>query len=317
MHPTLEAHLDHAVDELTAFLAHPAREAPDQRELVFQRLDQFCRLAADVEAAHAGDLDELRSAQQRFRDATQAVFGQSTMVARARAWPRGYPGDFETLEAVYARAEPSPGLGGHLDAYFQHQSLAVAVRSRMRTLTALLARRGAEEGDRGRWLNLACGSARELLHVPAAPGRQIICVDQDPAALACGAALLAGTGHRIAWQARNALRYVSAPATRRRHGELTTVYSAGLFDYLGDDALVELLAGLHGALAAGGLLVAAFKDARRYRPQGYHWLARWHFFLQRTEPQFRALLDRAGLPAERTELVRDDSGVILFFLVRR
>ncbi len=320
MHPDLQARLDAVAAELTAFLTAPERAAADQAELVCERIDQACRLLAEVEARHQGGLEDLRAAQQRFRDATQPALEPSWMMARARAWPQGYPGDYLMLERTYARAARSPGVGAHLDAAFQRQTLAVAVRSRLATLAAILRRRGEEEasaGVAGRWLNLACGSARELLDVPAAAGRAIACVDQDPDALAYAGDLLAGRGHQVEWQARNALRYVSAEATRRRHGPLTTIYSAGLFDYLPDEPLAALLAGLYGALAEGGLLVAAFKDAERYATSPYHWMARWHFFHQRTEPQFRAVLAQAGIPAARLELRRDASGVILFFLARR
>jgi len=309
--------LELAARELSTFLSDPTRAAPDQAEVVAERLDQFCRVAAGLEAEHRGEPAALRLLQERFRQATAPAFQGSWLMSRARTWPQGYPGDYLTLEAVYQRAVNSEGQGAHLDAFFQRQTLAVAVRSRLRTLAALLRRRAAEEGDGARWLNLACGSARELLEIPAQGGRTLFCVDQDEAALAYGEALLAQTGHQITWQDRNALRFISADATRRRYGALTTIYSAGLFDYLDDRALGDLLRGLYEALAPGGLLIAAFKDAERYEAQPYHWLVRWHYFHQRTEGQFREILAQAGIPADRLELTRDETGVILFFQARR
>jgi len=322
MHPDLQARLDLAAAELNAFLCDPARAPADQAEVVHERIDHYCRVAAGLEHDYRGPLDGLRVAQQRGRDLTAPAFSRSWLASRAREWPRGYPGDYLLLEAAYARAIRSEGIGAHIDAYFHRQTLAVAVRSRLRGLSALLRRRAKEEveaeaGPGARWLNLACGSARELLDVPVAPGREIVGIDQDAEALEYARDLLAPAGHVVRWETRNAFRFSSAEATRRRYGLFTTIYSAGLFDYLDDEPLTALLAGLYGALAPGGQLIAAFKDAERYLHHPYHWVVRWHQFFQRTEPRFRELLARAGIPSDRLELVRDESGVILFFLARR
>ena len=45
------------------------------------------------------------------------------------------------------------------------------------------------------------------------------------------------------------------------------IYSVGYFDYLPDDFLAKLLHSLHQLLNPGGKLIAAFKDASRYRSQ--------------------------------------------------
>lgn len=49
----------------------------------------------------------------------------------------------------------------------------------------------------------------------------------------------------------------------------------------------------------------------------YHWLCRWHFFLQRPESEFRAAFAAAGIPSEAISAERDETGVLLFFTVRR
>lgn len=310
--------LEHETEELIRFLEAPERAAPGQEEVIEARLDHFGAVADAVERDLAGDPASIRAAQDRFRAATDPVFQRSWFMRRARTWPEGYPGDYLTLEGVY-RAEPrSEGVGAHLDRYFLSRTLAVAVRARLRKLSEILARLAAEERGPALWLNLGCGPCRELLPVPASPERRILCVDQDARALAYARDLLSreAPGHRAEMLDQNALRFSNAARNRERHGAFQVIYSAGLFDYLETETLVRLLSGLVGSLAPGGALVATFKDAERYRTHDYHWIARWHFFLQRTEEEFRAILGRAGADPERCTVERDESGVILFFVAR-
>ena len=74
---------------------------------------------------------------------------------------------------------------------------------------------------------------------------------------------------------------------------------------------------LYQSLAPNGLLIAPLKDRCRYETFDYHWGARWSFFLQRDESDFRAIFAEAGIPHDAIAVERDDSGVILFFTVRK
>lgn len=237
---------------------------------------------------------------------------------RARTWPEGYPGDYLTLEAIYANQPQSEGIGRLLDRYFLSRTLAVAVRSRLRMLQRLLSERAADESD-AHWLNLAAGSCRELLSVqPAAQPRRILCIDYDANALEYAERLLAAhAGDTITFKVENAFRMANAKRNIEQYGKFTTIYSAGLFDYVKSNPLARLIAGLYGSLAKGGVLIAPFKDAARYETFDYHWLVKWHFFLQRSEDDIRQLFADAGVPAERVTAMRDDSGVVLFFIATK
>ncbi len=49
----------------------------------------------------------------------------------------------------------------------------------------------------------------------------------------------------------------------------------------------------------------------------YHWLVRWNFFFQREEPEFRAIFAAGGVHDNSISVERDDSGVLLFFTIRK
>jgi LSD1 subclass zinc finger protein len=189
----------------------------------------------------------------------------------------------------------------------------------MRTLARLLERRAAIESGEGTWLNLGCGSCRELLSLPDdSVARTIRCVDTDREALAFAQRLLAGKRiGTLDFLAENALRFCRAERNVGRFGPFSTIYSAGLFDYLSSDALSKLIGALWQSLRKEGLLIAPFKDAQRYDTFDYHWLSKWHFFFQREEGQYRQILANAGIPESAVRVQRDDSGLILFFLIAK
>lgn len=304
-------------DEIADFLAVFRRRHDDDGlyEVLETRLDYVKAVIREIETQPRVDAEHLAYVRDWFRQQTDAVLSQSRLMQRARTWPEGYPGDYLTLEAVYSNRPHGDGIGKVLDRYFLSRTLAVAVRSRLRTLCQLLAERSAAETAGARWLNLAAGSCRELLSIPpVAKPRRILCIDYDANALEYAKQLV--TPHledTLTFKTDNAFRMANAARNIERYGEFTTIYSAGLFDYVKSGQLARLLAGLYGSLAKGGVLIAPFKDATRYDTFDYHWLVKWDFFLQRTEADIRAIFADAGVPRERLSVTRDDSGVILFF----
>lgn len=309
-------------DEVADFLAvlQGDHDEDNLYQIIETRLGFLKSVTRNVEAQFRSDNARLAYLRNWFRQQTDAVFSKSNLMHRARAWPEGYPGDYLTLEAIYANQPQGEGVSGLLDRYFLSRTLAVAVRSRLRTLCRLLSERSTAEPAGARWLNLAAGSCRELLYTPPAliAQRQILCIDYDTKALDYAKRLLAErTGDAITFRTDNAFRMANAKRNVERHGKFTTIYSAGLFDYVKSEPLTRLVAGLYGSLAEDGVLIAPFKDATRYETFDYHWLVNWHFFLQRSEDDIHRVFSEAGVPRERIAVTRDPSGVILFFVATK
>jgi hypothetical protein len=80
---------------------------------------------------------------------------------------------------------------------------------------------------------------------------------------------------------------------------------------------MNLFRSLYALLKPGGKLVASFKDASRYRYQEYHWIFDWDGFLQRTEKDFRSILSGAGMHDSLVYETREESGVIVFYIVTK
>jgi hypothetical protein len=302
--------------ELLAFLRNLDPQGPYAYEVIETRLGYFKTITQAVDKELKDDIQELRNLQQWFRQESDVVFLQSSLMKRARTWPEGYPGDYLTLEAVYANTPmPEPGVGALLDRYFLSRTLAVAVRSRLRKLADLLNQRAESEEEPATWLNLACGPCRELLSVAGRESRTVWCIDRDQKALNYAQNLLreAGrAGDKVEFIKEDVFQLANARNNIARFGKPTTIYSAGLFDYVKTEHLIKLIGQFYDSLAMGGVLIAPFKDRRRYDTFDYHWLVKWDFFLQRSEEELCELMTAAGIPVEKLTVERDDSGAVLF-----
>lgn len=314
----LPALLRREVSDLLAFLAHPKRNEPEQYEVIKTRLDclRFVTQIVERECANAADL---RGWQEWFRTETDSYFSLSNTCKRARVWPEGFPGDFRTLEGIYANAPIGEGLAAHLDRYSISSTLAIAIRSRLRKLGELLQERASSETTSANWLNLACGSCRELLSASSPQAERITVhyVDTDPNALAYAKTLLSEKNIQANFITESAFRFINAERNRKRFGDFSLIYSAGLFDYIPSDRLVKLLKALYESLQPGGVLITPFKEMRYYETFDYHWFSNWHHFLQRSEDDFRSIFKEAGMADDAISMERDESGVILFFTVRK
>ena len=286
-------------------------------------------------AAAETSIEITRELQKEFRERTSELVKESNIVTHARKWPQGYAGDYRILEDIYTYwqrkdMDPDNTPTDFWTDHVQSSTLARAVRCRMRRLRELLTNRvESEAGLEGNWLNVACGPCRELLDVPARKKTtaKIYCLDQDHESLTYAEHLLLGRSSdggaecpnvgTIDFVQGNALRLVDPKITNDLYGPLTTIYSAGLFDYLATTSVTKLIHGLYDALAPGGLLIMPFKDKDRYDTFDYHWLMEWHFFLQRSQADVAQIIRNAGIPDDMWTVERDESGVILFFLAHK
>ncbi len=262
----------------------------------------------------------IKKAQVYFREKTNPILSKSPGINRTRTWPQGQQGDFMTLEMAYKNRPTSDGIGYYLDKYLLSSDLGVGARERLEKMRELLkeelkSRRGPSV------LNVACGSCREVFELAPeikALGAKFTCVDLDPDALDFSIDRLSFAGlssDHVELIQYNALRMFDPEMAQMEFGMQDIIYSIGFFDYLPDDFLVKMLNSLYVLLNPGGKLIAAFKDANRYRPQIYHWLVDWDGFLQRTEADFDRLFRGAKIPNNAISMSRVKSGAIVFYSI--
>ncbi|MEW6570603.1 MAG: methyltransferase [Nitrospirota bacterium] len=271
------------------------------------------------------DKEIIRDARIRFREKTNHILSKSYFINRARTWPQGYQGDYKMLENIYRNTPLSDGIGYYLDMCSLNTPLGIAVRNRIKKLEDIL-REELVNRYKPSVLDIACGSCREVFELASEIERsdaRFICVDLDDDALAFAANRLSYTGispltsDHIKLRKYNALRMFDNELNMSEFGKQDIIYSVGFFDYLPSDFLTNMLGSLYRLLKANGILIAAFKDAHRYRALDYHWIVDWDGFLQRTEEDFWKIFDGAKIPHDHIIETREETGIIIFYLIRK
>jgi SAM-dependent methyltransferase len=306
--------------KLKDFEVRCLKPGADEEELLDEitlLTDSMMETCSRLERTIKDPLD-IRKTQVYFREKTHPVLAKSYCINRIRTWPLGQQGDHETLELIYKNMPLSTGIGYYLDKYMQSCELAVGVRQRVAKLRDLLQEELMARRDL-KVLDVACGSCREVFELASlikTSGAKFTCLDLDPKALEFALDRFAYAGlssdHAETVQ-YNALRLFDMETALAEFEVQDIIYSIGFFDYLPDDFLTKMLNSLYAMLNPGGKLIAAFKDANRYRPEIYHWLADWDGFLQRRESDFLRVFRDAGIPDNALSMTRVDSGSIIFY----
>ena len=176
--------------------------------------------------------------------------------------PRGYAGDFLSIDHIYKNVATGAGrLGPLLDRCFLDVSAAVAVRNRRGVLAkAIHEAVASRSGEQAQVTSLASGPAQELFDVyaelPDPTKLKANLVDMDLQALAFVADKRdrLRLGKRMVTYNENLIFL----ALGRKSLELANqdlVYSIGLIDYFGDDMVIKLLDWVHTILRPGGKVI--------------------------------------------------------------
>ena len=258
----------------------------------------------------------LKQTQIRFREAIQPWFAKSWCMHRAFTKPRGYPGDYELLTAIYNRQPKTLGIGGYLDRYFLGTTLGQAVPARMRSAREFLLREISRREGKVTILNVACGACREYTEgfEPIADREiELTLVDNDPQALEFVQTHVADKipgNIAVSYVRYNALRMTNARVNVERFNRNDIIYSVGLCDYIPDEYLIPMLKGWRESVAEGGVVYVAFKDMELYDTAEYQWLVDWYFF-QRTADECLQLFAKAGFDVDRIDVTRSETAVIV------
>jgi extracellular factor (EF) 3-hydroxypalmitic acid methyl ester biosynthesis protein len=237
---------------------------------------------------------------------------------RAFSKPRGYAGDYATIEMLYDDTAAGDGrLGALIDRWTLDLPAARAVKNRRMVLAEAIrqvgsGRVGAESMP---VTSLAAGPARELFDVltaPDAPNVHATCVDIDHEALAfaSGIAEQLGVASHFTFAQDNVVRLCRG----RGHTALAPqalIYSVGLTDYLQDAFVVDLMNWAYDMLLPGGTLIVGnvvpSNPTRAYMDHILEWV-----LLHRSADELRELFGRSRFGSTPVRLQVESAGVDLF-----
>jgi hypothetical protein len=254
-----------------------------------------------------------------FRE-TFSLFMQSPLLDRSFSKPRGYAGDYETIDLIYRNEPHGVGrLGPRVDRWALDLASSSAVRNR-RAMMVRTIRSHASEMDRPiRVTSLASGPARELFDIVADDSVEMhaLCIDIDPEALSHASARAAelGVADRFTFAQENVVRLMRGRA-RTEVEPQHLIYSLGLIDYFDDPLVVPLLDWIWASLEPGGLAVignfAADSPDKAFMDHVVEWR-----LIYRTPERLRELLAQSRWGSTPVEIRHEENGVQLFAFARR
>jgi extracellular factor (EF) 3-hydroxypalmitic acid methyl ester biosynthesis protein len=271
-----------------------------------ESLHQFSAAILDCEAAGVD-----RSTVLRGLGPLRALHARSPFVARLQTWPRGYPGDFETVE--WLCDADNRAAGGTIAWAIEECALQSPIAQQHRNKVILQARAilaAVLARPQARIASIGCGGCRDLSlieeFIPDRRGHFVL-VDTDPGALAFARRRLPRLAPRCAFVAGSVPRILSRAIAA---GPFDLVVAGGLFDYLPDRLAIATLRAVRRMLAPGGtLLFSNIAAGNPFRPW-IEYLGDW-MLIERSEADVAQLVRQAELPIDRLRLRRDSTSLAL------
>jgi SAM-dependent methyltransferase len=274
-------------------------------------------LGAEIaRAEHAGlTQEQIREIVAPVRE----IFARSPFVRRAQVWPRGYPGDFETIEQLVSQTNRAPEgtLAWLIESYCLGSPLAQQHRNKVAHQAGLITDAILRPGPAPRVLIIAAGAAPDLRLVSAqivGNGCRFVLNDYDEAALDLAKDLLGPVARSCTFIPGNVLRAIPALAAQ---GPYHLVLAGGLFDYL-PDRVARFVIGkaMNRLCKPGGLFY--FSNIGIGNP--YRCWAEYvsdPVLIERDEAGVRRLLDHSRALIGDIRIYRDPTGLSLLTHVQR
>lgn len=249
-----------------------------------------------------------------WRELLLPYFVRSPFLKRCREKPRGYAGDYVTIQMMYENL-PSGGstFGKAVDAWAMGQPCPKAVRNRRALVGSFVNRvSGVSRGHPLSIVSLGCGPAAEVFDVLHLNDIRftLIDFDEDATSYVRAQASSRGVDDRLHLMHANVIKMMF-----RDQGELpanqSAFYSLGLIDYFKDNLVIRLLDYIYDKLALGGLvLLGNFRPGHANEALFQHALD-WPLVL-RSENELRHLVRQSKFSNSPIVVGTEKEGVQLF-----
>lgn len=297
------------------FMAAVSRDDPGQYHRVASAIHDVSAAIARVEGRLEPDDVLVRV------EPVRRVLSASPLVWRLQNWPRGYAGDFETIEMMCrgGSVDLLEGAARHAEQFTLNFPPVMQHRNKIRRQAALMSEVLVEppDGDDARVLSIACGPSRDVrLLAPIAPACRgaLWLNDGDADAIAFSASMLAPLPLRCHYVPGNVFRVYKALAAA---GPFDLVLAGGLFDYLTDRQASHLIGRVHDLMLkpGGRFFFTNIVTGHAYRAC-MEYLVNWAL-IERSRDEVVRLCEAAGVARERVHVQTDDTGLALLVTVER
>jgi extracellular factor (EF) 3-hydroxypalmitic acid methyl ester biosynthesis protein len=239
----------------------------------------------------------------------------SPFLKRAQEWPRGYPGDFETIDQIInAKNMATPGTLSHIiEDYFLQSPVCEQHRIKINEQAALV-KQAIAQNPAARILSIGCGTSEDLYRsIPVIQSSfcSITLVDIDGMALRHSADRLRPIRDKLSLIKGNIYKVI-----RNLDEHFDLVVAGGVFDYLNDKTIVILLEELLQRLyLKGRLFFTNISDGNPFRIC-MEYLANWNLF-GRSESDIVALLQQTSANSLRNTIRKDSTGLTYLVTINK
>ena len=253
-----------------------------------------------------------RATLRDLLEPVRRMHARAPFISRLQIWPRGYQGDFETIECIWqSRAAGADATSWCLERLALTSPIAQQHRNKVfeqaRQIRAAVRRKPA------RILVLACGGCPDVREASLMPADladvELVLTDADADALTFARAVLGPVADRCRFERGDVIR-----ALRRATGTFDLILAGGLFDYLTDRISRRVIDLATSRLAADGVFfftnIAAGNPYRTW----IEYFGDWQL-LERSEADIHELV--ANVPGCDASIARDATGLALLVSVRR
>lgn len=284
-------------------------------ELYHAALSQLHEICSSVLRCERAGME--REAIVEILEPARVIHARSPFVRRLQIWPRGYIGDFETVDYICRGRNDAPaGTLEHLcQAYSLNFPIAQQHRNKVQHQAARILKTMTARPRESRILSLACGGAPDFALISPlleSLAGDVWLNDADDAALNEARRVVAGIEPRCHFIHDNAIKVAA-----RVHGKFDLVLAGGLFDYLPDRAATVLLRSVYRRLLSeGGTFF--FTNIGRGNPFRclIEYIGDW-FLIERSEDDILALCAEAGIPEEEVSQRRDETGLAVLIEITK
>ena len=276
------------------------------------------------------ELNELIGDQSSLSDLTKQEIGltvqrevlpyimMSSTSERMYSKPRGYAGDFYTIELVYREEAGGLGrIGPLLDRCVFGIPAAVAVRNRRPLMAREIEKTIAQaEKKPAHVMSMACGPAREIFDVfeslESPNALKCTLVDMDLQALSFVANLAdeKGLRRRMDLTPEN-LIYLALGRKKLDLPPQDLVYSIGLIDYFSDNLVLRLINYVHSILKEGGRVILGNFHPDNSTKAFMDWVLDWKL-VHRTEADMDRLFEQSNFGRPSSNIYYEPQKINLF-----
>ena len=248
-----------------------------------------------------------------FREIMQPILNPNTIIGFSYTKPFGYNGDFFIIEKIYQHYVNPDKQYKRWDEFFHTFPAAIAVVNRKELAINVLRQlnQNASE-DQKDVLILGSGPVTEVFEYFQDNDENRLyfdLLDLDKRAIA-----YAKQKHRknlqfMEFYNHNVIRFDPGK-------QYDLIWSAGLFDYFKDKHFVYMVKKYYEFVKPGGEMIIGNFNVENPSRKIMEVLGDW-FLYHRSEKELKTFATRAGIPAEKVEVIKEPLGINLFLRVKK